>query len=137
MYFKCTFSVAVSLLQKWNFSNYTGHLVSSSKFLRPSSSYKRKAKLGKGHFFIRASTWILRLRFLQAFFDKKPVKWSSSKSFINFGVFLLNFYFSTILVRIFWDILIFNFRCHHKWNVSWLLIINIVYTSFLTSYRTT
>ena len=45
---------------------------------------------------------------------------------------------STILVIIFWDILMFTkFFFHHKWNELWLLVINMVYTNCLTSCRTT
>ena len=30
-----------------------------------------------------------------------------------------------------------KFLCHHKWNESWLLVINMVYTSCLTCCQTT
>ena len=45
---------------------------------------------------------------------------------------------STILVIIFWDFFMFyKFSFNHKWIELWLLVINIVYTSCLTSCQTT
>ena len=45
---------------------------------------------------------------------------------------------STIIFIIFWDFLMFyKFSFHHKWNDAWLLLKNMVYTSYLTNSRTT
>ena len=44
----------------------------------------------------------------------------------------------TIMVIIFWDFWCFTkFSFHHKWNEARLLVINMVYTSYLTSFQTT
>ena len=52
--------------------------------------------------------------------------------------FVFSKWILTILAIIFWDILMFEkFSCHHKWNKSWLFVINMTYKSCLTSCRTT
>ena len=45
--------------------------------------------------------------------------------------------FQTTTFIIFWDFHLLRFSFHHKWNDAQLLLINMVYTSCLTSCQTT
>ena len=95
--FKCNFLVAVLPFQKQSFPTITGHSVFSADSLRSSSFYKSKAKIETDKFFIRTSSFNLRLSFLTRFFHRKRSKWSSSKHFLNLKLFLFNFSISSFL----------------------------------------
>ena len=79
------------------FPTYNGILVFCANSLRSSSFCKSEDKVGIGKFFIRVSNFNLCQGFLTRFFDKKPRKWSSSKSLLNIGIFLFKFSFSSFL----------------------------------------
>ena len=53
---------------------------------------------------------------------------------VDTSKFAKKFDLATIIFIIFWDFLMFSQICfHHKWNDAWLLLINMLYMSCLTS----
>ena len=59
------------------------------------------------------------------------------RTFNNSRGLLIHLKACTIMAIIFWDFLMFyQIFFHHKWNESWLLVINMEYTSCRTSCRT-
>ena len=71
--------------------------------------------------------------------SKRMIKLIKKTQHKNLTIFDYCITKTTIMDIIFWEFLILyhKFYFHHKWNEAWLLVINMVYTSCLTSCQTT